>query len=90
MAERRNLRRPPRPGDLAGGPGKLCHALGVDRAQDGLPLYRGELKITEGEPAADGEVARGPRVGIDYAGDAVGWPLRFAIAGNPHVSRPRL
>jgi DNA-3-methyladenine glycosylase len=90
MAERRNLRRPPRPGDLAGGPGKLCHALGVDRAQDGLPLYRGELKITAGAPVPDAAVARGPRVGIDYAGDAVGWPLRFAIAGNPHVSRPRL
>jgi hypothetical protein len=35
-------------------------------------------------------VARGPRVGVDYAGEAAAWPLRFAIRGNPHVSRPRL
>ena len=92
MRRRRGLlgrRRPVRPGDVAGGPGKLCQALGVDRVLDAAPLYRGELKIVEGEPVPAAAVASGPRVGVDYAGEAALWPLRFAERGNRHVSRPR-
>ena len=90
MAARRGLARPPRAGDLAGGPGRLCHALGIDRALDAATLWRGELTIAAGEPARRAEIAAGPRVGVAYAGEAAGWPLRFALRGNPHVSRPRL
>lgn len=82
--------RPVRPGDVAGGPGKLCRALGIDRGLDGVRLDRGELVITAGRPVAGTAIATGPRIGIDYAGEAAAWPLRFAEAGNPHVSRPRL
>ncbi len=82
--------RRPRPGDLAGGPGKLCQALGVDLTLDGAPLWGGELTITAGEPVLDAEVVTGRRVGVDYAGEAAHWPLRFAVRGNRHVSRPRL
>ncbi|MFP3941380.1 MAG: DNA-3-methyladenine glycosylase [Thermoanaerobaculia bacterium] len=76
-------------GAVAGGPGKLCRALAVDRELDGLPLWEGELVLARGEPVPDEAVVRGPRVGVDYAGDAARWPLRFAVAGHPHVSRPR-
>lgn len=79
-----------RPGDLAGGPGKLCQALAIDRSLDGAPLDGGELCIAEGQPLPEDDVAAGPRVGVDYAGDAARWPLRFAIRGNSHVSRPRV
>lgn len=79
-----------RPGDLAGGPGKLCQALGIDGSFDDLELWRGRLVVTRGEPVDDGRVVRGPRVGVDYAGEAAGWPLRFAVADNRHVSKPRL
>lgn len=79
-----------RPGDVAGGPGKLCKAMGIDRAFDGVPLFGGELYLAEGVPTPESEIAAGPRVGIDYAGEAVSWPLRFAVKGNPEVSRPRL
>ena len=89
MAASRRLVRPPRPGDLAGGPGKLCQALAVDRALDAAPLDRPPLYLTAGEPLADAEVAAGPRVGVDYAGEAAAWPLRFTVRGNRHVSRPR-
>jgi DNA-3-methyladenine glycosylase len=88
MLEHRRLRRSPRPGDLAGGPGKLCQALKVDRDLDGSPLSRGALRITEGEPASSRAVVTGPRIGIAYAGEATDWPLRFAVLGNRHVSRP--
>jgi DNA-3-methyladenine glycosylase len=90
MRRRRGRPAPPRPGDLAGGPGKLCQALAVDRACDGLRLDRGPLRLTAGEPVAPGQVATGPRIGVAYAGEAAAWPLRFAVAGNLHVSRPRL
>jgi DNA-3-methyladenine glycosylase len=86
----RSDRRAPRPGDLAGGPGKLCRALAVDRTFDGLRLQAPPLWIAAGEPLPDSAVAAGPRIGVDYAGEAAAWPLRFAERGNPHVSRPRL
>ena len=89
MLEHRGLRRTPRPGDVAGGPGKLCQALKVDRDFDGVALSRGPLRFTEGEPVSAEEIVTGPRIGIGYAGDAAVWPLRFSIRGNPHVSRPR-
>lgn len=82
--------RPVRPGDVAGGPGKLCQALAIDRELDGTRLWEGELTVVEGEPVEPGAVAAGSRIGVDYAGEAAGWPLRFAEAGNRHVSRPRL
>jgi DNA-3-methyladenine glycosylase len=90
MAANRGLPRPPRPGDLAGGPGKLCKALAIDRASDGVRLDRGPLRIAHGVPVLEENVARGPRVGVDYAGEAAAWPLRFALRGNPHVSKPQL
>ena len=82
-------RPPARPGDVAGGPGKLCQALGLDRAFDGLRLDRGALLLAAGQPVPAEQVAAGPRIGVAYAGEAAAWPLRFAVAGNPHVSRPR-
>lgn len=93
IRRRRRLGRPPRPGDLAGGPGKLCQALGVDLDLDGAPLTGGRgapLWIAAGEPVGGEEVATGSRVGVAYAGAAAAWPLRFAVRGHPEVSRPRL
>ena len=82
-----------RPGDLAGGPGRLCQALGLDRTLDAVDLLdpASPLQLTEGEPVTDEhEIVRGPRIGIGYAGDAVHWPLRFALRNHPEMSRPRL
>jgi DNA-3-methyladenine glycosylase len=79
----------PRPGEVAGGPARLCQAIAVDRACDGLRLDRGPLQIAAGEPVAPERVAVGQRIGVAYAGEAARWPLRFAVAGNLHVSRPR-
>ena len=88
MVANRAWKRSPRPGDLAGGPGKLCQALRIDRAFDGTLLDRGPLRITAGDPVPEEAVAAGPRIGVDYAGEAAAWPLRFAVRGNRHVSKP--
>jgi len=88
MAARRGAagRRSPR--DLAGGPGRLTAALGIGRELDGAPLWRGALRLLEGEPVGDSEVAVGARIGVDYAGAAARWPLRFGVASSRALSRP--
>lgn len=78
-------RRPGRPDrELLRGPGNLCRALGVTREQDGHLLNRAPLWLAAGRAVPEGEVERGPRVGISRA---VEWPLRFRVRGDPHVSR---
>lgn len=89
MRQNRGRTMKTRPGDLAGGPGKICQALAIGRELDGAFLDRRPLYIARGEPVAAAEVVAGPRIGVDYAGEAAEWPLRFSVRGNPHVSRPR-
>ncbi|MFQ5528418.1 MAG: DNA-3-methyladenine glycosylase [Thermoanaerobaculia bacterium] len=73
---------------VASGPGKLCQALAIDRSFDGVELAGRELRVCRGSRVDRRRVAVGPRVGVAYAGAAARWPLRFAIRGNRHVSRP--
>jgi DNA-3-methyladenine glycosylase len=81
-------RRGPKASDvrLASGPGNVGQALGVDRSQNGVDLLRGPVRIEPAVVAPVG-IARGPRVGVDYAGPWAARPLRFWIADDPHVSR---
>lgn len=59
------------------GPGKVCKALAITRAHNGLDLTGGgELFLCDGE-APEGEIHVGKRVGIDYAEEAVDFPWRF-------------
>ncbi|MCD8381359.1 MAG: DNA-3-methyladenine glycosylase [Clostridiales bacterium] len=65
------------------GPGKLCRALALTRAQNGLPLTGPELWVTEeadlGLPPSREQrpVRIGRRIGIDYAEEAADFPWRF-------------
>jgi len=73
----------------AGGPGRLCQALAIDRGLDGEDLEASpRLFFEEGRPAARRDVARTTRVGIDSAAprDRAA-PWRFILSGNPCVSR---
>lgn len=66
--------------DLAGGPGKLCQALEIDREFDGLACNDRRLYLAAGDPVTDeSRIMRSARVGIDYAGTARDWPLRFQL-----------
>ncbi len=65
---------------LADGPGKLCQALAITRDDDGVDLCApasGLWLVDDGLRVPEEEVHRGPRVGVDYAGEAAAWPLRF-------------
>ena len=76
--------------DLMNGPGKLCMALGIDRAMDGESLLGQTLYLT-GRAAAieEADIAVSPRIGIENSGDAALWPLRFYLRGNRYVSAYR-
>ena len=67
------------------GPGRLCRALGISREDDGTDLVRSDRFFVGGLPEPVGPVSVGPRVGLRRAAER---PLRFALTGNPWVSRP--
>jgi DNA-3-methyladenine glycosylase len=74
--------------DLMSGPGKICAALAIDRSLDGEPLDGETLFVTKRDAEiADDDIVVSPRVGVDYAGDAAHWPLRFYVRGSKYVSR---
>lgn len=60
------------------GPGKVCRAFGLTRAQNGLDLTGDELFVADGGEAV-GHINVGKRVGIDYAEEAADFPWRFWI-----------
>ena len=60
------------------GPGKVCMALGLTRAQNGLDLTGEELFLADdGSPRPSFHT--GTRIGIDYAEEAVHFPWRFYL-----------
>ncbi len=69
------------------GPGRLCLSLGIDRRLDKADLLGGRVWIEEGISVSPRQIARGPRIGIDYAGEWIDKPWRFWIKDNPFVSK---
>jgi DNA-3-methyladenine glycosylase len=67
---------------LCSGPGKLCQALAVTRAHDGLPLDAPPFRLALGNAMP---VVVGPRIGISKGAET---PWRFGAAGSPYLSRP--
>ena len=71
------------------GPGKLCQALALTRAENGCSLLGDSLFVcdrledlgltTPPEDLRPFSIVAGPRVGIDYAEEAVDFPWRYLI-----------
>ncbi len=72
--------------DLANGPGKLCEALQIDKSQDRLSLRSKEIFIEDATSVSSKQIVATPRIGVDYAEHAAGWPLRFFIRESPFIS----
>jgi DNA-3-methyladenine glycosylase len=68
---------------LCSGPGKLCQALGITRAHDGLRLDEPPFALLTREAAPP--IVVGPRVGITRAAEA---PWRYGLEGSRFISRP--
>ncbi len=75
---------PPR---LLAGPGKLCAALGITVRDSGRDLLGGAVRILVPIRRRRRRPGVSPRIGIDYAGDAKDWPLRFYDKHSDSVSR---
>ena len=67
---------------LCAGPGRLCQALGITGAHDGLALDEPPFELLPREEQP--EIVVGARVGITKAADQ---PWRFGLAGSRFVSR---
>src|SRR5258708_1417459 len=75
--------------EFTSGPGRLCLALGIDRKLDKQDLLGERVWIEEGVSISPRQIARGPRVGIDYAEGWVGKPWRFLGCNNTLLCRVR-
>ena len=86
--ESMRLARPGRPDrELAGGPGRLCQALAIDRRMDGRRLGESGAVFLEGrEPV--GPISAAPRIGVDGAGEWALRPWRFLCGDRTWWSRP--
>jgi DNA-3-methyladenine glycosylase len=80
MASRRGVSDPRL---LCSGPGRLCQALGVTGAQDGLRIERPPFRLVPRRQPV--EIVTGTRIGITKAADR---PWRYGLEGSPFVSRP--
>jgi DNA-3-methyladenine glycosylase len=68
---------------LCAGPGRVCEALGITRAHNGLPLDAAPFELRRGTGMV--ELAVGPRIGITKAVDH---PWRYGLKGSRFLSKP--
>ncbi len=72
--------------DLCRGPANLCRALGITGAANGVDLCDGPIRIVDDGTPPPAHPLVTTRVGLrDGRGDDLPW--RFAVLGDPHVSR---
>ncbi|MBQ9493837.1 MAG: DNA-3-methyladenine glycosylase [Oscillibacter sp.] len=82
---------PARRRNFLNGPGKICQALCLTTAENGLDLTGDTLFVCDSPgdiglppiPARREIVRAGPRIGIDYAGEARDFPWRFTLTPEP-------
>ena len=62
------------------GPGKLCKGLALTREQNGLSVLSQNSALYLLDAPAPQNIHTGPRIGIDYAQEAIDFPWRFWIS----------
>jgi DNA-3-methyladenine glycosylase len=89
----RERRKDPLPGlRLTTGPGALSQALGLTTAWTGQSLLLPDTPVwieDRGRLVSDTEIAAGPRIGVDYAGECAAWEWRFWLRDSAFVSRKK-
>jgi DNA-3-methyladenine glycosylase len=76
------------PPKLLSGPGRLCAAFGITVATSGIDLLSGsDLRLFQGKQQTI-NIGISKRIGVEYAGEAADWPLRFFDKDSPAVSGP--
>ena len=75
--------------NITRGPGSVAKALGISRALNAISLQSDTLWIEDrGLVIPEENIASGPRIGVDYAGEDALLPYRFYIKDNVYVSKP--
>jgi DNA-3-methyladenine glycosylase len=75
--------------NITKGPGSVAKALGISRKINALSMLSDTIWIEDrGLTFPNAEVAAGPRIGVDYAGEDALLPYRFYVKGNIYVSKP--
>lgn len=72
------------------GPGKLCRHYEIDKTHNGLKLWKKNSSLFVAEDdfkVTSRHIHSTQRIGVDYAGEAAEWPLRFYLKDNPFVSK---
>lgn len=69
---------------LADGPGKLCIAMGITRADNDVDMTDSStFYVTEGIEVTPSEIHAAKRIGIDYAEEAADYLWRFYVTVQP-------
>jgi DNA-3-methyladenine glycosylase len=68
---------------LCSGPGRVCEALRITRAQNGLALDAPPFELFARTSTV--EVISGPRIGLTKAVDK---PWRYGLKGSRYLSKP--
>lgn len=79
-----------RSGRDTNGPGKLCQAMGITKAENGVDLTRkkGGLWIEAGVTVPDSLILKGPRIGLGNTPEPwLSKPWRFLVKGHTIPSR---
>ncbi len=68
---------------LCAGPGRLCEALSITGAHNGMALDAPPFELFARRGAV--EIVAGPRIGI---AKAIDWPWRYGLKGSRFLSKP--
>jgi DNA-3-methyladenine glycosylase len=72
--------------NLTNGPGRLCMAMDITKAQHKLDLTVPPFYIYDSQPIPKEDIVEAKRIGVDYAGEWKDRPWRFYLRGNSFVS----
>ncbi len=75
--------------NLTNGPGRLCMAMAISKAENKLDLTSSALYIKDAPAVAEEDIVAATRIGVDYAGEWKDMPWRFYVKNNRFVSVPK-
>lgn len=71
---------------LCNGPGKLCSAMGITKAQYGYDLCNSTLSLEPYQQVDPSQILVSPRINIDYAQECRDYLWRYFLRDNSFVS----